>query len=106
AKQREDGGWATADLGTWKRVDSTPLDTASDGYATGLITLALQRAGLPKTDARVNKGIGWLARHQGPNGMWAASSLNKDRDPASDPAKFMSDAATAFAVLAIVETSK
>ncbi len=101
-KQREDGGWSTSSLASWKRVDSTELDTASDGYATGLITLALQRSGLPQTDSRVSKGLTWLIRNQdAKSGMWAASSLNKQRDPESDPGKFMSDAATAFAVLAL-----
>jgi squalene-hopene/tetraprenyl-beta-curcumene cyclase len=107
ARQHEDGGWATADLGTWKRVDDTALDTATDGYATGLVTFALQRAGLPRTDARVSKGLAWLAQHQdSATGKWSATSLNKQRDPASDAGKFMSDAATAYAVLALVETSK
>lgn len=106
AKQQADGGWSTSSLGSWKRVDSTALDTASDGYATGLITLALQRAGVLRADARLGKALAWLIQHQDPKtGMWYASSLNKERDPATDIGKFMSDAATAFAVLALTEQS-
>ena len=40
AAQRSDGGWATASLGPWKRRDATPLDSASDGYATALAVIA------------------------------------------------------------------
>jgi squalene-hopene/tetraprenyl-beta-curcumene cyclase len=85
-------------------VDATPLDNASDGYATGLVTLALQRAGLTHTDPHVSRGLSWLSHHQDEKtGMWSASSLNKQRDPASDIGKFMSDAATSYAVLALIE---
>jgi squalene-hopene/tetraprenyl-beta-curcumene cyclase len=104
AKQQADGGWTMATLGSWKRVDATPLDTASDGYATGLVTLALQQAGVPAADARVGKGLEWLAGHQDTKtGMWYTASLNKQRDPASDAGKFMSDAGTAYAVLALTQ---
>src|SRR5258708_6262721 len=41
AAQQTDGGWSTATLGSWKRADGTPLDTRTDGYATGLVTLRL-----------------------------------------------------------------
>jgi squalene-hopene/tetraprenyl-beta-curcumene cyclase len=102
AKQQADGGWATALLGTYARVDKTPLDVNTDGYATGLATLSLQAAGVPASSPRVARGLAWLRRHQNPNtGEWAAVSLNKERDPKSDPAKFMTDAATAYAVLAL-----
>jgi len=104
AKQHEDGGWSMSDLGPWRRSDSTPLETSSDGYATGLITLALQNGGLQRTDVHVSRALTWLLQHQdSATGMWSASSLNKKRDPETDPGKFMSDAATAYAVLALVE---
>jgi len=101
-KQQEDGGWSTSALGSWKRADATALDAASDGYATGLIALALRQSGTSGADESVRKGLSWLGRHQdAATGMWVASSLNKQRDPASDAGKFMSDAATAYAVLAL-----
>jgi squalene-hopene/tetraprenyl-beta-curcumene cyclase len=104
AKQREDGGWSLSDLGTFQRVDSTPLDKSTDGYATGLMALALQSAGLQRDDVHVSRAISWLLQHQDSStGMWSASSLNKQRDPATEIGKFMSDAATSYAVLALVE---
>jgi hypothetical protein len=104
AKQHEDGGWSMSDLGPWQRSDSTPLETSSDGYATGLITLALQSGGLQRSDAHVAKALRWLTQHEdGASGAWASTSLNKQRDPSTDIGKFMSDAATAYAVLALLE---
>jgi squalene-hopene/tetraprenyl-beta-curcumene cyclase len=102
ALQQIDGGWSTSSLGTFKRVDDTVNETKSDGYATALATLALQEAGVARTDPRVAKGLEWLRRNQDrATGRWIATSLNKNRDPESEPAKFMSDAATAYAVLAL-----
>jgi squalene-hopene/tetraprenyl-beta-curcumene cyclase len=102
AKQQDDGGWTMASLSNWKRADGSALDTTSDGLATGLATLALQQAGVPRSDAHVSRGLAWLVQHQdAATGMWSASSLNKQRDPASDVGKFMSDAATAYAVLSL-----
>jgi squalene-hopene/tetraprenyl-beta-curcumene cyclase len=103
-KQQDDGGWSSAALGPWKRGDGTPLDEKSDGFATGLVVLVLQRAGLTRADAHVRRGLAWLVQHQdATTGMWFASSLNKSRDPATDVGKFMSDAATAYAVLALTQ---
>lgn len=102
--QQDDGGWTTAALAPWKRQDGTALETKSDGLATGLVALALQQAGVPPSDAHVRKGLAWLAQHQDPStGMWFAASLNKQRELSSDAGKFMSDAATAYAVLALAQ---
>ena len=99
--QREDGGWSLPSLGDWERRDGTPVGTGSDGYATGLVTLALQEAGLARDHEAVAGGLAWLARNQGPDGSWPASSLNREHDPGSDRGRFMRDAATAYAVLAL-----
>jgi len=107
AKQNADGGWSLSSLGQYKRSDNSPLDTLSDGYATGLVAYALQRAGLGATDARVSRAIAWLVEHQDrATGTWTASSLNRQRDPKTDVGKFMSDAATAYAVLALTSAGK
>jgi squalene-hopene/tetraprenyl-beta-curcumene cyclase len=102
AMQMADGGWSTAAIGSYKRQDESTIDTASDGYATALATLALQSGGVSPSDAHLRKGLEWLRHHQEPaTGRWVATSPNKQRDPKSEPAKFMSDAATAMAVLSL-----
>jgi squalene-hopene/tetraprenyl-beta-curcumene cyclase len=102
ALQQADGGWSTSSLGKYERVDKTPNQTTSDGYATALVTLAMQEAGVARGDAHIAKGLDWLRRNQDrATGRWIATSLNKQRDPESDTGKFMSDAATAYAVLAL-----
>jgi squalene-hopene/tetraprenyl-beta-curcumene cyclase len=106
ALQQPDGGWSSSSLGPYTRVDNTPNETGTDGYATALAVLALRSGGLSATDPRIAKGLEWLRRNQDhTTGQWSASSLNKRRDPDSDPGKFMSDAATAYAVLALTTTS-
>jgi squalene-hopene/tetraprenyl-beta-curcumene cyclase len=102
AKQQDDGGWCASSLvlASWKRRDSTALPSISDGYGTGLVTYVLEQAGAPR--ARLERGRTWLAKNQDKEtGLRAATSLNKQRDPASDAGRFMSDAATAFAVMAL-----
>jgi len=103
-KQLEDGGWSSASLvvGSWKRRDGTPLDMKSDGYATGLVALALEQAGVSPRGPQLSRALAWLSHNQDKTaGFWPSSSLNKQRDPQSDPGRFMSDAATAYSVLAL-----
>ena len=91
-----------ASLGSWKRVDNTPLDVRTDGYATGLVAYVLQAAGDPRAKAPVDMRSPGCMKNQDPaTGVWFATSMNKQRDPASDAARFMDDAATAYAVLAL-----
>jgi hypothetical protein len=101
AAQHPDGGWAIASMGPWKRLDGAPLDSASDGYATAVAVIALQRGGVARDDARLRAGTTWLVAHQTAAGMWSTASVNKSRDPATDIGKFMSDAATGYAVIAL-----
>jgi hypothetical protein len=102
-KQQADGGWSLPSLARpWKRGDGTPLETKSDGYATGLAAFALQQAGLPREEPHLERALSWLVANQDPNeGFWPAYSLNERREPTSDVGRFMSDAATAYCVLAL-----
>jgi squalene-hopene/tetraprenyl-beta-curcumene cyclase len=120
SKQQADGGWKLPSLvwtwessglsslvRTWIKEDGTPLETKSDSFATGFITFVLQQAGVPRDNAHVQRGLSWLMRNQEtPGGLWRSHSLNKRRTPSSDTALFMSDAATAFAVLALTENDR
>ena len=89
----------------WLREDGTPLEGKSDGVATGLVTLVLQEAGVARENAQLRRGLSWLTNNQNAaEGFWPASSLNKKNSPTSGTGRFMSDAATAYAVLALVDT--
>ncbi|MGA8683282.1 MAG: hypothetical protein WB623_02675 [Candidatus Sulfotelmatobacter sp.] len=117
SKQQADGGWRLASIAwrwngwslrsfvnMWLREDGTPMDGNSDGVATGVITFALQETGVPRDNSQLERGISWLMSNQNAaEGFWPASSVNKRRHMSSDTGRFMNDAATAFAVLALTE---
>jgi squalene-hopene/tetraprenyl-beta-curcumene cyclase len=106
AKQQSNGGWALSSLGEFVRKGVNKVSTP-DGYATGLVLHVLQLSGVSKDDPAVSKGLAWLRSNQDPTGAWRAASLNENRAPEStNPAKanvgkFMWDAATGYAVLAL-----
>jgi squalene-hopene/tetraprenyl-beta-curcumene cyclase len=101
ARQQENGGWSLSSLVDCKRQDKTPQEKAPDGYATGLALHAFQLAGVGRDEPAVARGLAWLRTNQQPSGNWIGVSLNKRRDPKTHVGKFMSDAATAFAILAL-----
>jgi squalene-hopene/tetraprenyl-beta-curcumene cyclase len=104
-KQQADGGWSLSTLsGDWKRKDGTPQETASDGYATGLITFVFQQTGISPGNPKLKRGLAWLTANQDKTeGFWPAYSLNKNKEHHISPetARFMNDAATSYAVLSL-----
>jgi squalene-hopene/tetraprenyl-beta-curcumene cyclase len=99
--QNSDGGWSLYALAPSYRRGARFLRLWSDGYATGFVTFVLQRAGVPRDNAQVRRGLSWLAHHQEPEGLWAAYSINQRMNWSTPKGRFMSDAATAYAVLAL-----
>jgi squalene-hopene/tetraprenyl-beta-curcumene cyclase len=101
--QQPDGGWSVESLGPWKR----PLrSTGSDAYSTGLVSYVLL-IDHNSHDKRVDRALNWLKSHQDQeHGFWASSSMNKDYPADSMMVKFMQDAATGFAALALLESER
>jgi len=115
SRQQEDGGWRLASIAwrwrgwtvksllkVWLRADGTPLAHKSDGVATGLVTFVLEEAGVSSENVQLRRGLSWLTSNQNTaEGFWPATSINKRKSLTSDTGRFMSDAATAYAVLAL-----
>jgi squalene-hopene/tetraprenyl-beta-curcumene cyclase len=99
--QQSDGGWKLASLTQWKRVDDSSEPMESDGFATALAVLVLEQAGVARDAGTLTRGVAWLQQHQEKDGYWRAASPNKLRDPESNIGRFMSDAATGYAVMAL-----
>jgi squalene-hopene/tetraprenyl-beta-curcumene cyclase len=103
ALQLDDGGWSTASLLTdWKtRSDGQPLETkTSDGYATGFVIVVARELGVPANDTHLARGIDWLVTNQRESGKWFT------RSPVRDCGNRISNAGSAFAVLALQACGK
>jgi hypothetical protein len=123
--QRADGGWSLADLGAWRWSKSAAPFAApgkgvaaieqSDAYATGLVVYALKLVDRTAHRDAIARGQAWLRAQQAPErpddaawAPWRSHSLNFDREHGGDKGEpwrrmFMSDMATAFAVLALAD---
>jgi len=102
-RQNPSGGWTLESLGPWEKHINAPPSEGSNNYATGLTAFVLQKAGVKRSDPGMSKALDWLRSQQdAKTGSWAADSMNKGHaDPMTS--RFMQDAATGFAVLALVE---
>jgi squalene-hopene/tetraprenyl-beta-curcumene cyclase len=124
-KQNADGGWSLYSLGPWTWSGASPpyepkgkpdlaLLARSDGYATGLITYAFRQGGLPADHPILTKATAWLQANQQECQInqnrwkcWRTYSLNHDQEHGGGEGEpwrrmFMSEAATAFAALALL----
>ncbi len=114
--QQPDGGWALSSLdqgnrerdSRWrwirKQLKTGLKPPESDGCATGLVVLVLEDIGTSPQDPMLMHGLQWLERHQDSDGSWRAESLNARRNPQTDVGRFMTDAATGYAVMALEES--
>jgi squalene-hopene/tetraprenyl-beta-curcumene cyclase len=105
--QQPDGGWTIESLGPWVAHPDAPPSPGTNAYATAFTTVALLRGGVPASDSRLAKALTWLQTHQDPTtGAWAAVSMNKRYPDGSMESRFMQDAATSFASLALIEAGR
>lgn len=98
ALQRTDGGWSLESLGKgWvgRDGDEANPDAPSDGYGTGLVLHVLRQAGVALDNESIERGKTWLMSNQRVSGRWFTRSLNGVKQ------HYISDTATAFAVLAV-----
>jgi squalene-hopene/tetraprenyl-beta-curcumene cyclase len=114
--QQPDGGWALSSLdqgnrerdSRWrwirKQLNISLNPPESDGCATGLVVLVLEEIGTNRQDPMLKHGLQWLESHQDSDGSWRAESLNAKRDPQTEVGRFMTDAATGYAVMALEES--
>ena len=107
SKQQPDGGWTIESLGPWMAHPDAPPSSGTNAYATAFTTIALLTGGVPASDPKLAKALTWLQSHQDPaTGAWAALSMNKRYPEGSMESRFMQDAATAFASLALIEAGR
>jgi squalene-hopene/tetraprenyl-beta-curcumene cyclase len=102
--QGPDGGWSIHALGPWVKPPREEAAKGSDTYATALAAYSLRKGGSAKSDPRLQRALAWLSAHQDrSSGAWPSTSMNKQFESDSMMVHFMTDAATAYAVLALLQ---
>jgi len=103
-KQSPEGGWSIESLGPWKtHAKAPPSSEGVNTYATAFTTFVLLRTGMRPNDPRLERALAWLRSHQSQHGYWYAESMNREYESGSMESRFMRDAATGWAVLALLE---
>lgn len=107
SRQQPDGGWTIESLGPWMAHAHAPPSSGTNAYATAFAAASLLRGRVPASDPRLAKALNWLESHQNPaTGTWPAVSMNKRYPDGSMESRFMEDAATSFASLALIEAGR
>ena len=102
-KQESDGGWTIESLGPFEFKQAAKPSRGSNAYATAFTAFVMQQAAPGAANPKMEKALTWLRTHQDPaGGYWHADSMNKVYEPGSMQSQFMRDAATAYAVLALL----
>ncbi len=95
AQMKLEPGYGTEFLAYIGRDGAYKSSLASDGYATGFVIYIARQAGLPATDARLQRGIAWLKSNQRESGRWFTPSQAWHKQ------HLLSNIGTAFDVLAL-----
>ena len=102
-KQQADGSWTMDALGPFQAHPKAPHDPGGNAYATAFAAYVMQQAAGDAANPKLALALAWLRTHQDPEcGCWQAASMNELYEPGSIPSRFMADAATSFAVLALL----
>jgi len=102
-KQEADGGWTLEAMGPWQMHEKAPVSVGSNAYLTALAAFTMEQAGVKTSDPVLSRALAWLRTHQEPGGFWAAESMNHKHASGTIPEKFMTDAATGYAVAALLD---
>ena len=102
-KQQADGSWTMDALGPFQPHPHAPRGEGGNAYATAFTAYVMEQAGFDAANPKLARALAWLRARQDPDcGCWQTASMNETYEPSSIPSRFMSGAATSFAVLALL----